>query len=99
MLKADKRLVRVDNSIALERRMEEGMNVDAVDEDGWTLLHFAAAEGSVKCLRVLVQRGADVTKEEVRKWTPLHYAAAWGHAKCVKVCVENESFLWIYVWC
>lgn len=98
MQNADEDLVEADNADALERRIKEGMDVNAVDEDGVTLLH-RAAQDSVKCLRVLVQRGADVTKEEVRKWTPLHYAAAWGHAKCVKVCVENESFLWIYVWC
>lgn len=92
--------MEADNADALERRIKEGMDVNAVDEDGWTLLHFAAAwNGRVKCLRVLVQRGADVTKEDDRKWTPLHFAARLGNAECVKVCVENECSLCFDVWC
>jgi hypothetical protein len=49
---SDEELVVADNADALERRMEEGMEVDAVDGNGYTLLHYAAGNGSVKCLRV-----------------------------------------------
>jgi hypothetical protein len=33
---ADKELVKADNADALEKRIEEGLDVDAVDEDGRT---------------------------------------------------------------
>jgi hypothetical protein len=53
MQDADKELVLADNVDALERRIKEGMDVNAVDGNGWTLLHYATWKGgSVKCLRV-----------------------------------------------
>ena len=55
--------------------------------------------GIHRMAQLLLQRGADVTKEDGQKWTPLHRAAANGHAECVKVCVEIEYSLCIDVWC
>ena len=53
MQEADRQLVEADNVQQLKKRIqEEGLNVNAVDEDGWTFLHFAVWKGSVKCLRV-----------------------------------------------
>jgi ankyrin repeat protein len=49
--------------------------------------------------QLLVQRGADVTKEDGEQNTPLHVAAPLGHAECVKVCVENECSLCIDACC
>ena len=52
MQDADKELVWADNADALERRIKEGIDIDAVDGIRMTLLHLAAWNGSVKCLRV-----------------------------------------------
>jgi len=53
MQEADRQLVEADDVRKLEKRIkEEGMNVNAVDEDGYTLLHWAATYGSEECLRV-----------------------------------------------
>jgi hypothetical protein len=49
---ADVTLVKADNADALEIRIKEGMDVDAVNGIGTTLLHVAARDDSVKCLRV-----------------------------------------------
>jgi ankyrin repeat protein len=49
--------------------------------------------------QLLVQRGADVTKEDEWKETPLHNAAGRGNAECVKVCVKNECSRCNDVWC
>jgi hypothetical protein len=49
---ADKELVEADNADALEGRIQQGMDVNAEDGDGWTLLHGASLICSVKCLRV-----------------------------------------------
>ena len=49
--------------------------------------------------QLLVQSGADMTKEDEGKDTPLHYAAIYGHAECTKVCVENECSLCVDVCC
>jgi ankyrin repeat protein len=56
-------------------------------------------DGIHRMAQLLLQRGADVTKEDGYNNTPLHIAAYYGHAECVKVCVENECSLCIDVWC
>lgn len=101
MQQADEDLVDNDNANALEGRILDGMEINAVDNTGATLLHLAAESGSVKCLKLLVQRGADVTLEDRGKNTPLHLAAVWDHAECVKVCPkgENECLFCIDVCC
>ena len=53
MQEADRQLVEADDVQQLERRIkEEGIDVNAVDGDGRTLLHIAAWYGSEKCLEV-----------------------------------------------
>ena len=52
MQEADKQLVKADDVQQLEKRLQQGLNVEAVDESGWTLLHWAAFCGSLNCLEV-----------------------------------------------
>ena len=52
MQEADRDLVVKDNADALEERLRGGMDIDAANKNGWTLLHLAARHGSVKCMRV-----------------------------------------------
>jgi len=40
--------------------LDEGVDINAKDERGWTPLHFAARTGSVEVVRTLLGRGADV---------------------------------------
>ena len=43
----------------LRRLVASGMNVDVLDEDGWTALLYAALNGHVEAIRVLVELGAN----------------------------------------
>ena len=40
--------------------IQNGADVNAVDKDKWTALHFAAEKGHVDVAKVLIQNGADV---------------------------------------
>ncbi|MBY0352925.1 ankyrin repeat domain-containing protein [Candidatus Babeliales bacterium] len=48
-------------------------------EHGATLLHTAAAEGTLEVVNLLIQFGADVRARDNEDATPAHYAAAMGH--------------------
>ena len=58
--------VRAADDAQLKKLMlvEEGRDVDAVDENGRTALLFASGLGSEKCVRLLVEAGANVDGQD-----------------------------------
>jgi ankyrin repeat protein len=65
-----------------------GVNVDERDAHGDAALHWAANNGRVEALRVLVELGADKDAKTARGKTPLHLAAAMGHVEAIKALVQ-----------
>ena len=59
----------------VKRIVEEGADVNAKDNGGWTSLHIAACEDSVEIVEYLVSQGADINAKEEDGFTPLHLAA------------------------
>lgn len=69
---------------ALRRLIDEstasgaGRDVDAVDSDGRSALHFVAGLGSEPCVRLLADAGAEVNRRDsAGGLTPLHMAAGY----------------------
>jgi ankyrin repeat protein len=59
--------------------------VHAVDNRGNTPLHWAY--GSDSAVRVLVELGADIDRQDNDGWTALHYAAASTQSSCVDLLI------------
>lgn len=55
------------------------------DEDGLTLLHWAADRGDVAMIEMLATKHADLDAVDHSGQTALHYACSCGHDECVKV--------------
>ncbi|XP_057966381.1 signal recognition particle 43 kDa protein, chloroplastic [Malania oleifera] len=67
----------------------DGRDVDAVDEDGRTALHFVAGLGSEPCVRLLVGAGAYVNRRDGRGGlTALHMAAGYVRPDAVRALLE-----------
>jgi len=65
----------------------------AYSADGFTALHFPAFFGGVACVRVLLERGADVDAHG-RGWmtgTPLNSAAAGRHVDVARLLLEHGA--------
>ncbi|OAQ60148.1 ankyrin repeat domain-containing protein [Pochonia chlamydosporia 170] len=71
--------------------LENGADVTAKDNDGWTALHLAVALGHEGVVRVLLENGADVTAKHNDGWTALHLAAMVGHDGVVRAFLENGA--------
>ncbi|GFR41876.1 hypothetical protein Agub_g2659 [Astrephomene gubernaculifera] len=64
---------------------------NAVDENGRSALHFAAALGNADCCRLLLEAGADVDLQDKEGFTPLHMAAGYMHTSSCAVLLEGGA--------
>ncbi|KAK3934350.1 hypothetical protein QBC46DRAFT_359079 [Diplogelasinospora grovesii] len=69
----------------------EAADVEAKDEDGWTLLLWAAKNGHEAVVQQLLEKGADVEAKDNYSRTPLSYAAAAGHEAVVQRLLEKGA--------
>jgi ankyrin repeat protein len=65
--------------------VEQGADVEARGEDGWTALHRAARYGHEAVVRLLVEQGADVEAWDRDGWTALYHAVENGHEAVVRL--------------
>ncbi|KAF7977136.1 hypothetical protein HWV62_4537 [Athelia sp. TMB] len=78
-----------NNQLSLLRSLvsEVPKQVNAVDVDGRTPLHWAASSGSIDIVRYLIDQKAEVDKADGSGWTPLHIASSAGQEEVVKELV------------
>ncbi|KAI5144118.1 Ankyrin Repeat Domain-Containing Protein 55 [Manis pentadactyla] len=65
-------------------------NLQALDVDDRTPLHWAAAAGKADCVQSLLELGMDSNLRDIKESTPLAYALYCGHTACVKL-LSQES--------
>uniref|UniRef100_A0A2N9GJT8 Uncharacterized protein n=1 Tax=Fagus sylvatica TaxID=28930 RepID=A0A2N9GJT8_FAGSY len=72
-----------------------GGKADVSDRNGWIPLHYAAAEGHLQAVAVLVGmlqcEGANVNGRDQNGWTPLHRAAFKGRIESVKLLLNHGA--------
>ncbi|KAJ1483350.1 ankyrin repeat-containing domain protein [Baffinella frigidus] len=72
-----------------------GANLDSMDHEGRTPLHWAAANGEVAVVQSLVQEGADLNLGcRYAFQSPLHYASRWGRTEVAKELVDSGADVW-----
>jgi 26S proteasome non-ATPase regulatory subunit 10 len=78
-----------NNQLSLIRSLinEDAKQVDAVDADGRTPLHWAASSGSLDVARFLIDQNAEVDKPDSSGWTSLHIAVSAGRDDIVQELV------------
>ncbi len=57
----------------------------------WTPLFHAASEGSVNCLKCLLECGVNVNFEDEKSLTALYYATWEGHLECMRLLSSVET--------
>ncbi|XP_046983201.1 BTB/POZ domain and ankyrin repeat-containing protein COCH-like [Schistocerca americana] len=65
-----------------------GADVGAMDEDGWTALHWAALRGDAAVVRLLLSAASDPNARNLLGRTPLHWAARNGHAEVAAALLQ-----------
>nr|XP_047127740.1 uncharacterized protein LOC101236217 [Hydra vulgaris] len=71
---------------------QDSMNIiNDVDNEYKTPVHYAAAEGSIQALDILIKKNASIDIGELYERTPLHLAAEHGHLSCVKLLISIST--------
>lgn len=68
---------------------ERRIDLNTLNFRGVGPLHEACYYGNLKCVKALVNNGANVHFADSEGWTPLFAAVCGGHMACVKFLVEN----------
>lgn len=66
-----------------------------VEEVDLTLLHYAGEFGAGRCVRLLVERGANVNDRSKQGVTPLHLAARGADAATVRFLLDQGARPWL----
>ena len=61
------------------------------DEEGWSLLHLAAARGQSEVINLLCEKGSRVDLIDNKGRTPLHYAAINGDIETIRLFIAMGS--------
>ncbi|KAJ2504103.1 phosphate system positive regulatory protein pho81, partial [Coemansia sp. RSA 2052] len=65
---------------------------DIADKDlGWTPVFYAASEGNLECIQILLDAGCDIDAVDENGHTPAYFAANEGHLDCVDLLLEAAS--------
>ena len=83
--------IQSGNIPGVKEFLDAGVPVNLTDEEGWSLLHHAAAYGQVEVIRLLQENGCYIDIVDVNGRTALHYAAANGFVESVRTLIEMGS--------
>jgi len=76
---------------AIKQHLAADADVNAKDDDGVTLLEYAAGGGRKEIVELLIAKGADVNAKVDDGVTPLFGAALLGHTAIVELLILNGA--------
>lgn len=79
-----------ESSAAMNALLDVGAKVATVTNDGASALHFAAADGSLERMGILLNAGSDL-KVMSSSGTPLHWAAGKGNVKAIRYLIDKGA--------
>uniref|UniRef100_A0A8C1VHZ9 Ankyrin repeat domain 13B n=1 Tax=Cyprinus carpio TaxID=7962 RepID=A0A8C1VHZ9_CYPCA len=75
-----------------ELSAREQVDLEVLDPRGRTPLHLAVTLGHLECARLLVQRGADVSRENRNGWTVLQEAISSRNPEMVRLVLRYRDY-------
>ncbi|XP_028406573.1 serine/threonine-protein phosphatase 6 regulatory ankyrin repeat subunit A-like [Dendronephthya gigantea] len=83
----------------VQKLLQGNVSLDYRDENGCTVLHFAAGQGNETICKYLLQQGAETRMRDINGRTPLHNAAISGNTNCVSLLLSYNQDIVSYLNC
>uniref|UniRef100_UPI002609A6A7 ankyrin repeat domain-containing protein n=1 Tax=uncultured Brachyspira sp. TaxID=221953 RepID=UPI002609A6A7 len=74
-----------------ELLIASGVDVNAKDDDNWTVLMFASINGHLEIVKYLIDKGADINAKSNNNVTALMVASEKGHLEVVKYLIDKGA--------
>ena len=71
--------------------LDQGANLETVNEEGDSALHEASESGRVETVRLLLDRGANIRAANRDGDTPLHKASTGGSVEVVRLLLDHGA--------
>lgn len=85
-------VVQGNNLKAIEFLCKQGINIEALNREGYRALHCAVSNGLYEATELLLKYGADVNVRD-RIYMPLHYTAMMDRADLALLLLKNGADL------
>ena len=66
-------------------------DINQLDDNGWSALHFAAGSNNVEAVRVLASYGAELTIEAHNGYTPFHWAERLSNKEVIEELKKHKA--------
>ena len=72
-------------------RLNAGESIECRNSNRYTPALFTLYYGHFEAFKMLVARGADLSKVTAGGWNAIHFAARWGNVDCLKLALNNST--------
>lgn len=87
------RAIKQGETRILEKLIRAGLDVNHIDDDGWTPLKVAAFNGKEEAALMLIDAGATVNARDHSGYSPLHWTAMNGYVLATEVLLGKGAII------
>ena len=75
----------------IKRALNDGVNVNLLDDNGETFLHYTIKKNLPTCAKVLIEAGIDVNKKDKNKNSPIYTAVNKNNRIITKALLSSNK--------